>query len=365
VSARGPARQRPVSPFESRVGSETAPAQFREPRRPRRRPEPAGPRGPRATSDPRPPRSPRPPRRLTISERPSRQAFWKRVWRSSWGRSLKPVYLICKAERPAEIRRAIRGSARPPAPIRASRDCGQTACPGEIAPRRVRPRGVPGYRAGQTFLRAGPLGARRGLRAARPAASPHLTLAAQLPEELLVLELASLVGHNARHLPALRPRRPGSALARAPANRLCAADWPPTRGARTPASLCFRRPPAWAPAPGSLEVKPPALAQPTPPPAAAASAVAYRPRRPSTRRPRPPPPPLPLAAHLAQPPAPPPPAPPLRLARPPASNSSKQDVPFTTPRPAPRMRDPPACGAAGLQGTQLLPQRSHLPLACP
>lgn len=35
------ARQCLVSHFESRVGSETAPAQFREPRRPRRRPEPA------------------------------------------------------------------------------------------------------------------------------------------------------------------------------------------------------------------------------------------------------------------------------------------------------------------------------------
>ena len=35
------ARQCLVSHFESRVGSETAPAQFREPRRSRRRPEPA------------------------------------------------------------------------------------------------------------------------------------------------------------------------------------------------------------------------------------------------------------------------------------------------------------------------------------
>lgn len=32
---------------------------------------------------------------LTISERPSRQAFWKRACLSSCGRSLKPVYLIC------------------------------------------------------------------------------------------------------------------------------------------------------------------------------------------------------------------------------------------------------------------------------
>lgn len=31
---------------------------------------------------------------LTTSERPSLQAFWKRACLSSWGRSLKPVYLI-------------------------------------------------------------------------------------------------------------------------------------------------------------------------------------------------------------------------------------------------------------------------------
>ena len=30
----------------------------------------------------------------TISERPSLQAFWKRACLSSWGLSLKPVYLI-------------------------------------------------------------------------------------------------------------------------------------------------------------------------------------------------------------------------------------------------------------------------------
>ncbi len=33
---------------------------------------------------------------LTISERPSRHAFWKRASLSSCGRSRKPVYLICK-----------------------------------------------------------------------------------------------------------------------------------------------------------------------------------------------------------------------------------------------------------------------------
>lgn len=33
---------------------------------------------------------------LTISERPSRHAFWKRACLSSCGRSRKPVYLICK-----------------------------------------------------------------------------------------------------------------------------------------------------------------------------------------------------------------------------------------------------------------------------
>lgn len=89
-------------PLESGLGSETAPAQFREPQRPRRRPEPARGRAQQvsgARPGPLPEASPRAgARRLTISERPSRQAFWKRVWRSSWGRSLKPVYLICKAE---------------------------------------------------------------------------------------------------------------------------------------------------------------------------------------------------------------------------------------------------------------------------
>lgn len=152
------------------------------------------------------PRAPGPPpRRLTISERPSRQAFWKRAWRSSWGRSLNPVYLICKAEtaRNQEPNPRRRPRARPPraAPIRTSRVCGQTAARARL-PLHGRRRGVPGGRAAQTFLRPGPLGARRGLR------PPHLTFAAQLPEELLVLELASLVGHDARHLPALRPRRP-------------------------------------------------------------------------------------------------------------------------------------------------------------
>lgn len=155
------ARQCLVSHFESRVGSETAPAQFRESRRPRRRPEPAraaaapaqqvtrarlGPRGPRPRA---PPRAPAPPRRLTISERPSRQAFWKRAWRSSWGRSLKPVYLICKAEtarnQKPNPRRRLR--ARPPraAQIRASgvsaraggcrRDCLSAGLPAAAPPK--------------------------------------------------------------------------------------------------------------------------------------------------------------------------------------------------------------------------------------
>lgn len=42
---------------------------------------------------------------LTISERPSRQAFWKRACLSSWGRSLKPVYLICGNRAQSEPRR--------------------------------------------------------------------------------------------------------------------------------------------------------------------------------------------------------------------------------------------------------------------
>lgn len=98
--------------------------------------------------------------------------------------------------------------ARPPAPRGADKgkqSLRADGCPGEIAPPQARRRGAPGSQAAQTFLRPGPLGARRGLCAARP---PHLTFAAQLPEELFVLELASLVGHDARHLPALRPRRP-------------------------------------------------------------------------------------------------------------------------------------------------------------
>lgn len=53
------------------------------------------PRGPQ-TQPGDPPK--RPPAPLTISERPSRQAFWKRACLSSWGRSLKPVYLICGAQ---------------------------------------------------------------------------------------------------------------------------------------------------------------------------------------------------------------------------------------------------------------------------
>lgn len=35
---------------------------------------------------------------LTTSDRPSLQAFWKRACLSSWGRSLKPVYLIWKGK---------------------------------------------------------------------------------------------------------------------------------------------------------------------------------------------------------------------------------------------------------------------------
>lgn len=222
VSARGrAASQYLLSHFESRVGSETAPAQFREPRRPEPTWAAAVPaqQVTRARLGARRPQ----PRRLTISERPSRQAFWKRAWRSSWGRSLKPVYLICKAEtarnQEPNPRRCSR--ARPPraVPIRTSRVCGQTPARARL-PLRRRRRGAPGHRAAQTFLRPGPLRARRGLRAARP---PHLTFAAQLPEELLVLELASLVGHDTRHLPALRPRRPAGL-------RACAGTrWPAPR----------------------------------------------------------------------------------------------------------------------------------------
>lgn len=140
----------------------------------RRTPGSCGQRGPRRGRDPatapltvrRGPRAARP--ALTISERPSRQAFWKRACLSSWGRSLKPVYLICGNRAQSEPRRADKRSA-------------QTALPA-----------LPGPSA-QTF---------------RP--PPHLALAAQLPEELLVLELAALVGDDPRHgagppLPSARP----------------------------------------------------------------------------------------------------------------------------------------------------------------
>lgn len=73
---------------------------------------------------------------------------------------------------------------------------------------------------------------------------------------------------------------------------------------------------------------PPARTQHPPPPTAAAAAATS-----SHRPPR-----WPVG------PAPAGPTPPL--ARPPAPNSSKQNVPFTTPRSAPRMRRP-ACGPLG------------------
>lgn len=40
---------------------------------------------------------------LTTSERPSLQAFWKRACLSSWGRSLKPVYLIYREKNNTHI----------------------------------------------------------------------------------------------------------------------------------------------------------------------------------------------------------------------------------------------------------------------
>lgn len=77
----------------------------------RRAPAGCGQRGPRRGQEPakRPadstarPGAARP--ALTISERPSRQAFWKRACLSSWGRSLKPVYLICGNRAQSEPRR--------------------------------------------------------------------------------------------------------------------------------------------------------------------------------------------------------------------------------------------------------------------
>lgn len=137
-----------------------------------------------ATSDPPGrPRAPRP-RRLTISERPSRQAFWKRAWRSSWGRSLKPVYLICKRQRTArnqEPNPRSRPHALPPraAPISPSTVCGQTV-PGEIARPRAQPAwGTPRDRAVPNFS---PPGAHSGRAEAsaeraparRPSSSPHI-----------------------------------------------------------------------------------------------------------------------------------------------------------------------------------------------
>lgn len=205
-----------------------------------------------------PPRRHRP-RRLTISERPSRQAFWKRAWRSSWGRSLKPVYLICKAERRTARNHKPNPRRRPPAPRGAdksqSRVCGRTAA-AERRPAR-RPRRA-------NFPPPGPTpGAPRPPRPPARPPHPHLTLAAQLPEKLLVFELASLVRHDARHLPALRPGRPGSGLARAPAGGLRAdrpTARPPDRATERPPALprlarpfvSGARPPAWAPAPVSL-----------------------------------------------------------------------------------------------------------------
>lgn len=164
--------------FESRVGSETAPAQFREPRRSRRRPEPAWAAAAPVQQVTRAPHPAPPSRRLTISERPSRQAFWKRAWRSSWGRSLKPVYLICKAET-ARKSGAKSPRRRPPraAPIRASRVSGQTAARARLPLRGRAGAGIPGAAPPKLFS-ARACSARRGLPAAR---LPTLTFAAQLP----------------------------------------------------------------------------------------------------------------------------------------------------------------------------------------
>lgn len=260
------------------------------------------------------------------------------------------MYLICKAEtaRNQEPNPRRRLRARPPraAQIRASTVCGQAAARARLPLRRAA-RG----RAAQTFLRPGPLGARRGLRASR---LPHLAFAAQLPEELLILELASLVGHDARHLPALRPRRPaGLRACAAPAGRLRADRL--TAHPRRPVSgfPLFQAPARVGSRSQESEVPPPARTQPTPPPPQPLPTARANPAlaAPSCRR-----------RHFLSPPtsqarpsAPPRSAPPLLLARPPAPNSGKQNAPFTTLRPAPRMRRPPACGAAGLPRTRAPP----------
>lgn len=210
------ARQCLVSHFESRVGSETTPAQFREPRRPRRRPEPAWAAAAPAQQVTRArlaPLCPRPPAPPTYD---FRAAVTAGVLEARLALLVGPVpeaRVLNLQGRDGPKSEA--KSAMPPAPRgtdKGNQSLRADGCPGETAPPQARRRGVPGSRAAQTFLRPGPLGARRGLPAAR---LPHLTFAAQLPEELLVLELASLVGHDARHLPALRLRRPAGLRASA------------------------------------------------------------------------------------------------------------------------------------------------------
>lgn len=99
--------------------------------------------------------------------------------------------------------------ARPPAPRDADKDKQSLRAdggPGEIAPSAGAGAGFPGAAPPKLFSARAHSG--RAAASAPSARPPHLAFAAQLPEELLVLELASLVGHDARHLPALRPRRP-------------------------------------------------------------------------------------------------------------------------------------------------------------
>lgn len=107
-------------------------------------------------------------------------------------------------------------SATPPAPRGADKgkqSLRADGCPGEIAP----------PRAAQPKLFSARAHSGRAAASPPPARLPHLTFAAQLPEELLVLELASLVRHDTRHLPALRPCRPAGL-------RACAGTrWPATR----------------------------------------------------------------------------------------------------------------------------------------
>lgn len=260
------ALQRLVSHFESQVGSETAPAQFREPRRPRRGPEPAWASAAPAQQVTRAPWCPAPPAPPTYD---FRAAVTAGVLKARLALLVGPVpearvLNLQGRDGPKSEAKSAAPPARPPAPRGADKSkqsLRADRCRGEIAHPAARRRGAPGGRAAQTFLSRGPLRTRRGLRAG----PPHLTFAAQLPEKLLVFELASLVGHDARHLPALRPCRPGSGLARAPAGGLRAdrlTAHPRCSDSRFP---LFQAPARVGSRSRESKVPPLARAQPTPP----------------------------------------------------------------------------------------------------